>query len=149
MTSRPSPPDFSPSAGQGNGSPRFGFVQIPGYEIEREIGRGGMATVYRAVQHSLGRPVAIKVLARGPDDQDEFAQRFKKEGRILAQLLHPNIVTIYDIGVSEDNQLFLSMENIFPAARFGTGSSWACPSIPRSTLSNPSRKRSATPMKRV
>ncbi len=69
-----------------------------------------MATVYRAVQHSLGRPVAIKVLARGPDDQDEFARRFKKEGRILAQLLHPNIVTIYDVGVSEDNQLFLSME---------------------------------------
>ncbi|KAB2922907.1 MAG: protein kinase, partial [Candidatus Contendobacter sp.] len=69
-----------------------------------------MATVYRAVQHSLGRAVAIKVLARGPDDQDEFALRFKKEGRILARLLHPNIVTIYDIGVSEDNQLFLSME---------------------------------------
>jgi serine/threonine-protein kinase PpkA len=88
----------------------LGFVQIPGYEIEREIGRGGMATVYRAVQHSLGRQVAIKVLARGFDDQDEFAQRFKKEGRILAQLLHPNIVTIYDIGVSEDDQLFLSME---------------------------------------
>ena len=89
---------------------RWGFVQIPGYEIEREIGRGGMATVYRAMQQSLGRQVAIKVLARRPDDQDEFAQRFKKEGRILAQLLHPNIVTIYDIGVSEDDQLFLSME---------------------------------------
>ncbi len=69
-----------------------------------------MATVYRAMQHSLGRPVAVKILARGPDDQDDFAQRFKKEGRILARLLHPNIVTIYDIGVSEDNQLFLSME---------------------------------------
>lgn len=69
-----------------------------------------MATVYCAVQHPLGRHVAIKVLAREPDDQDKFALRFKKEGRILARLLHPNIVSIYDIGVSEDNQLFLSME---------------------------------------
>ncbi|MCC8987634.1 MAG: protein kinase [Candidatus Contendobacter sp.] len=111
MSFHRSPSDAFLAAGQGNGSPpRGGFVQIPGYEIECEIGRGGMATVYRAVQHSLGRAVAIKVLARGPDDQDEFALRFKKEGRILAQLLHPNIVTIYDIGVSEDNQLFLSME---------------------------------------
>ena len=111
MSFKPFPPDAFPAAGQANGSLRQGwFVQIPGYEIEGEVGRGGMATVYRAVQHSLGRVVAIKVLARGPDDQDEFARRFKKEGRILASLLHPNIVTIYDIGVSEDNQLFLSME---------------------------------------
>ena len=111
MSFKPFSPDAFPAAGQANGSLRQGwFVQIPGYEIEGEIGRGGMATVYHAVQHSLSRVVAIKVLARGPDDQDEFARRFKKEGRILASLLHPNIVTIYDIGVSEDNQLFLSME---------------------------------------
>lgn len=111
MSFQPSAPDDFPSADQGERKPAPAWViQIPGYEIECEIGRGGMATVYRAVQQSLSRQVAIKVLARGPDDDDEFAQRFKKEGRILAQLLHPNIVTIYDIGVSENNQLFLSME---------------------------------------
>ncbi|MER2557101.1 MAG: protein kinase [Candidatus Competibacter denitrificans] len=88
-----------------------GPLIIPGYEIESEIGRGGMATVYRAVQQSLGRQVAIKVLAYDlVDDDPEFAQRFKKEGHILAQLLHPNIVTIFDIGESEGNQLFLSIE---------------------------------------
>jgi serine/threonine-protein kinase PpkA len=62
------------------------------------------------MQQSLGRQVAIKILAYEPDEDSDFAQRFKKEGRILAQLLHPNIVTIHDIGVSEDNQLFLSIE---------------------------------------
>ena len=85
-------------------------MQIPGYEVECEIGRGGMATVYRAVQQSLSRQVALKVLMQELDDDGDFAQRFKKEGRILAQLLHPNIVTIYDIGVSENNQLFLCIE---------------------------------------
>ena len=87
-----------------------GFAQIVGYEIEHEIGRGGMSKVYRAMQQSLGRQVAIKILAYEPEEDSDFAQRFKKEGRILAQLLHPNIVTIHDIGVSEDNQLFLSIE---------------------------------------
>ncbi|HRW65800.1 MAG TPA: protein kinase [Candidatus Competibacter sp.] len=86
------------------------WVQIPGYEIECEIGRGGMATVYRAMQQSLGRQVAIKILAHGSDDDSEFARRFRKEGRILAQLLHLNIVTIHDIGASGHNQLYLSVE---------------------------------------
>ena len=111
MSFQGSPPDIFPETKQGSESPRqWGFSQIMGYEIECEIGRGGMATVYCAMQHSLGRQVAIKVLAHRLDDDHDFTQRFKKEGRILAQLLHPNIVTIYDIGVSENNQLFLSVE---------------------------------------
>lgn len=87
-----------------------GGAQIPGYDIECEIGRGGMATVYRAVQQSLGRRVAIKILSQELNDDHEFVERLKKEGQILAQLSHPNIVTIYDIGVSQDNRLFLSIE---------------------------------------
>lgn len=85
------------------------WVEIPGYEIECQIGRGGMATVFRAVQVALHRQVAIKVLDQEPDGSD-FAQRFQKEGHILAQLIHPNIITIYDIGISEDQQLYLSVE---------------------------------------
>lgn len=111
MSFQGSPPDIFPETKPGSENPRQrGFSQIMGYEIECEIGRGGMATVYCAMQHSLGRQVAIKVLAHRLDDDHEFTQRFKKEGRILAQLLHPNIVTIYDIGISENNQLFLSVE---------------------------------------
>ncbi|MDG4552946.1 MAG: protein kinase [Candidatus Competibacter sp.] len=111
MSFNGSSPEFFPESGQCGGSlypPQS--VQILGYEIEREIGRGGMATVYRAMQQSLGRQVAIKIMAQEPNDDGEFARRFKKEGRILAQLLHVNIVTIYDIGVSEHNQLYLSVE---------------------------------------
>lgn len=91
------------------GSRRRAFIEIPGYEIEREIGRGGMATVYLAIQQSLGRQVALKVLALEPDTDDDFSQRFNKEGRILAQLVHPNIVTIYDISITDDHYFF-SME---------------------------------------
>lgn len=100
-----------PEVGQGNENPRQGMsMQIAGYQIDCQIGRGGMATVYRAMQQSLGRQVAIKILAQSPEEDDEFAQRFKKEGRILARLLHPNIITIHDVGISENNQLFLSIE---------------------------------------
>lgn len=114
MSFKGSPLDSLPEASQEHEIPRWqGWVQIAGYQIECEIGRGGMATVYRAVQQSLGRQVAIKILAYGPKDDIEFAQRFKKEGRILARLSHPNIVTIYDVGISENNQLFLSIEYLF------------------------------------
>jgi len=86
------------------------IVQIPGYDIECEIGYGGMATVYRAVQQSLGRRVAIKLLSSELSRDREFVERFQREGRILAQLSHPHIITIYDIGLSQDNHLFLSIE---------------------------------------
>ena len=111
MSFQGSPQEPSPETGQANISlRRQRLVQIPGYDIECEIGRGGMATVYRAVQQSLGRRVAIKLLAHELNDDNEFAERFKKEGRILAQLSHPNIVTIHDIGVSQEDRLFLSIE---------------------------------------
>lgn len=111
MSFQGTPPDPVPEAGQANDSlRRCGLVQIAGYGIDYEIGRGGMATVYRAVQQSLGRQVAIKILMHGPEEDSDFVLRFKKEGRILAQLLHPNIITIYDVGISEDNRLFISVE---------------------------------------
>lgn len=111
MSFQGSPQAPSPETGQANISlRRQRLVQIPGYDIECEIGRGGMATVYRAVQQSLGRRVAIKLLAHELNDDNEFAERFKKEGRILAQLSHPNIITIHDIGVSQEDRLFLSIE---------------------------------------
>ncbi len=105
------PPDSSPPVSQGReGFRRRGFPQIEGYVIDREIGRGGMATVYRATQQSLQRQVAIKIMMQELDDASEMAQRFKKEGHILAQLLHQNIVTIYDVGITENDQLYLSIE---------------------------------------
>ena len=111
MSFQPSQPDISLPANQTRESAgQRGLPQIAGYEIDCEIGRGGMATVYRATQQSLQRQVAIKVLMQELDEASEMAQRFKKEGHILARLLHPNIVTIYDVGITENNRLYLSIE---------------------------------------
>jgi tRNA A-37 threonylcarbamoyl transferase component Bud32 len=82
---------------------------ISGFRIERQIGRGGMATVYLAIQESLGRPVVLKVMNTTLVDSPEFAKRFLKEGHMLATVNHPNVITIYDIGIAED-QIYISME---------------------------------------
>jgi len=81
--------------------------KIPGYEILHPIAEGGMASVYLAVQESLGRHVALKLLKKF--DHPEQARRFRNEGRIIASLNHRNIITIHDIGVHEDKH-YISME---------------------------------------
>ena len=87
-------------------------MEIPGYNIQKEIGRGGMATVYLAIQSSLDRPVVLKVLNNVTAEKAEgLAERFIGEGRILASLNHPNIITIYDIGIS-NNLFYISMEYV-------------------------------------
>lgn len=82
---------------------------IPGYRIIREIGKGGMATAYLAIQESLDRKVALKVMAPALVADEGFCQRFLKEGRFIARLNHPHIVTVHDIG--ERNSLYyMSLE---------------------------------------
>lgn len=82
------------------------FPRISGYEIVRELGRGGMGVVYEARQKSLNRPVAIKTLIA---DSDDAVERFKREASILATLNHPNITSVYDFGTS-DGMFWISME---------------------------------------
>ena len=84
-------------------------MQIPGYQIERELGQGGMAIVYLALQESLHRHIALKVIKPVLTTDEEFAQRFMREGRIIAQLSDPHIVTVYDIA-SHEGTYYLSME---------------------------------------
>ncbi len=84
-------------------------LEIPGYDIQRQLAEGGMAAVYLAVQTSLDRPVALKVLKN--TDNPSFSSRFLGEGRTVAGLVHPNIITIYDIGIV-DNTHFISMEYV-------------------------------------
>ncbi|HZO97119.1 MAG TPA: serine/threonine-protein kinase [Gaiellaceae bacterium] len=69
------------------------------YELERELGRGGMAVVHAARDRELGRPVALKVLAAHLAGDDAFRRRFLREARIAASLQHPGIVRVY--GVTE------------------------------------------------
>jgi serine/threonine-protein kinase PpkA len=75
--------------------------QIAGYTTEAVLGVGGMATVYLAVQESLSRHVALKVMNQILMTDADFCRRFLNEGRLIAKLSHPNIVTVYDIGASE------------------------------------------------
>lgn len=79
------------------------------YEIHSVIGKGGMATVYKAIQTSLGRPVALKIVHQNLVHDDEFVHRFIREAQICASLNHPNIVTIYDVG-SVDTVHYMAME---------------------------------------
>lgn len=76
-------------------------LEIPGYRVQRELGLGGMARVYLAIQESLDREVAIKVLSTELVSDPDFCQRFLKEGRTLAKLTHPHVLTIYDSGEHE------------------------------------------------
>jgi serine/threonine-protein kinase len=69
------------------------------YEIHSEIGRGGAGVVYRGHDPDLDRDVAIKVLAPYLVKNEVLVERFRREARLAAQLDHPNIVTIYDVGV--------------------------------------------------
>lgn len=79
------------------------------YEITAEIGRGGMGYVYRAMQPSLGRTVAVKTLLPHLVADEEFIERFLREARAIAKLSHPGIVTIYDVG-EEDGVYYFAME---------------------------------------
>ncbi len=86
-------------------------MEIPGYEVKRTIGRGGMATVFLAIQQSLDREVVLKCLDTTHDESGDFFERFLKEGRIIASLRHPHIVTIFDIGTA-DEMVYIAMEYV-------------------------------------
>ena len=94
----------------GDSQPRMTspVYDIPGYEYVRELGVGGMATVYLAIQRSLERSVAIKVMRRAGADEN-FEKRFLLEGRTMAKLPHRNIVGVYDI-VQNETINYIAME---------------------------------------
>ncbi len=83
--------------------------KVGGYRVERVLGRGGMGTVLLAVQESLHRPVALKLLPTSLAADREFVARFQKEARAAAALNHPNVVVVHDVGEA-DGFHFLSME---------------------------------------
>lgn len=83
--------------------------QVPGYDIKERIGRGGMASVYRARQHTFDRDVALKVLKPDLSEDESFCQRFVQESLIVAKLHHSHIVQVYDVGEFQ-NKFFIAME---------------------------------------
>lgn len=81
------------------------------YEILEVIGTGGMAVVYRALDHRLNRAVAVKILKDDLSRNEEFRRRFHAESQAVAMLSHPNIVSVYDVSHSE-NADYIVMELI-------------------------------------
>ena len=82
--------------------------RLAGYRLDEQIGRGGMAVVYRAYDTRLERPVAIKVLTPELAEDEAFRQRFIRESRTAAAVDHPNIIPIFEAGEA-GGVLFIAM----------------------------------------
>ncbi|HLV65414.1 MAG TPA: protein kinase [Polyangiaceae bacterium] len=99
-------------AGRGDvlsASPEFA-PRLEKYDLLGEIGHGGMATVYRALDKRLGREVAVKIIHRHLRESREVAQRFQSEARAVAKLKHPNIVEVYDVSDAHEEERYLVVE---------------------------------------
>lgn len=83
-------------------------AKIGRFELVRQLGRGGMGVVYLAVDPELKREVAIKVHGRGVGE--DARRRMRREAESLARLRHPNVVSIYEVGLSESGDVFVVME---------------------------------------
>jgi serine/threonine-protein kinase len=90
------------------------------YRIERELGRGGMATVFLAHDEELERPVAVKLLAEHLAGDEDFRARFVREARLAGRLSHPNIVRVYDAGET-NGRPFIVMEYVAGTSLADTG----------------------------
>jgi GAF domain-containing protein/predicted Ser/Thr protein kinase len=80
------------------------------YELRQLLGRGGMGSVFLATQKRLARPVAVKILLAHLSHDRDIRARFEREARVVAQLRHPAIVTVYDFGVLPSGNAYLVME---------------------------------------
>lgn len=89
--------------------PMIGRLIDGRYEVRERVARGGMATVYRALDRRLDREVAVKVLYAHLAESEDFITRFRREARAAARLYHPNVVAVHDQGISEDT-FYLTME---------------------------------------
>lgn len=101
--------DWTSTGDLGGGDRHAKELLSPLYDIKGVVGRGGMAVVYKAVQRSLDRPVALKVVHQNLVHDREFLERFIREARVSAGLNHRNIVTVHDVG-SVDTVHYMAME---------------------------------------
>lgn len=91
--------------------PLIGLLVDERYRVTRRLARGGMATVYVAQDERLDRPVALKVMHPHLADSDAFVERFRREARSAARIVHPGVVSVFDQGIVT-GQGFLVMELI-------------------------------------
>lgn len=90
--------------------PLLGRLLDGKYHIESRIGIGGMATVYLARRKHIGDRVAVKVLNTVAPMSEVDLRRFELEARIAAKIKHPNIVSVFDFGLTRDGLMYLVME---------------------------------------
>ena len=88
------------------------MTNIGGYQVVEKIGEGGMASVYKGLQISLQRPVAIKVLSRQLTDHRDLRERFDRESLIIARLNHPNIIHVIDRGITHEGMPYFIMQYV-------------------------------------
>ena len=93
------------------GDPLVGHLLDGRYQILARLARGGMATVYQAVDTRLTRTVAVKVMHVGLGDDAEFARKFDREARAAARLSHPCVVSVFDQG-HDNGRPYIVMEYI-------------------------------------
>jgi len=86
-------------------------TMLAGYRIERFLAQGGMGVVYLASQVSLGRPIALKLIAPERARDDDFRERFLRESRLAASIDHPNVVPVHEAG-EEDGLLYVAMRYV-------------------------------------
>ncbi len=96
----------------GGKDPLVGTVIKGNFTLRRRLGAGGMGAVYVALQHSVGREVAIKVIGDRISRNWASAKRFLREAQLASRLAHPHIVTIHDFGQTEDELLYIVMEHL-------------------------------------
>lgn len=102
-----------PAAGSVAGDPSsLAPLTLDDFRIEKQLGAGGMASVYLATQLSLDKPVAIKIMRSIEGQQEEFTPRFFREARAVAALRHENIVDVHGVGRTHDGCPFLVMDLI-------------------------------------
>ncbi|MFO7171202.1 MAG: serine/threonine-protein kinase, partial [Chloroflexota bacterium] len=93
-------------------------ARLGDYEIQDVLGSGGMATVYRGFDHTLQRPVAIKVLSEAAAAQPGLVERFRQEARLIARLRHPHIVQVYAFG--QVDQVVYMVQELLPGPTLAT-----------------------------
>lgn len=93
-----------------SGEVALGTTLMGRFEVKQILGRGGMGAVYLAMDHQLGEPVALKVIAANLAEDPEAAERFRREVSAARKITHPNVIRIHDLG-QDHGLLFLSMEH--------------------------------------
>lgn len=116
MTEQLTPPPPTPDLDAGAAwetDPLIGGMVGGRYRVRSVVGRGGMGVVYDALHEELGRSVAIKVVSAAHANDPKVIDRFLREARVVAQIGHPNIVDVHDLGRLEDQRPYLVMERIY------------------------------------